>query len=112
MPSMTDAPSFLVDTRDELAQYAITALKGIIDTTADAKVKLDAVRELNEVLALHASKREPRSAKQTNNFFGAGTAPPVASIASRLDASAAARTVASAEAATRAELASLADDDD
>jgi hypothetical protein len=108
---MTDAPSFLVEGRDALAEYAITALKGIIDTTADAKVKLDAVRELNEVLALHASKREPRSAKQTNNFFGTGS-PPVASIASRLDASAAARTVASAEAATRAELASLADDDE
>ena len=109
MPSMTDAPSFLVDTRDELAQYAITALKGIIDTTADAKVKLDAVRELNEVLALHASKREPRSAKQTNNFFNT---PPTKAISDRLDASAAARRVASAEAATRAELASLADDDD
>jgi len=84
MPSLHDSPTLDAE-RETLIAFSIETLRGIIATAIDQKVKLDAVKELNTILALRV-RETPRSAKQTNNFYGvADAAQRHQSVATRLN---------------------------
>jgi hypothetical protein len=111
---MTDC-AILEEQRDTLTAFAISELRGLIATTVDSKVKLDAIKELNAILSLTSKRSPPVGAKQTNNFYGSTPRRVAERVIGRLDATRAAVASTDAAAATAAELASLdrgGDDDD